>query len=471
MTTLQSVEPCALSATGTFRDPQGRLYRDGDRILREIYPESVGPALDWLRSPLAQRWMQQGRMIPTEILSSQPEQLALLEHERVFFPSYPWEWTPGQWIHAASLTLDLCEDALESGFILKDATPLNILFSGPRAVFVDVLSFEQRDAGSPLWIAYAQFVRTFLLPLAAYAYLGWPLSATAQRRDGYEPADLAPWLALNRRWRYPLRSLITLPMLFEKRLHNKDLHTQSRKPRPSEVSALVIRRTLRSTRKLLHSVASASPVRSSRWSHYTETASHYESADHDAKKDFVSRSLEQIHPARVLDVGANTGVYSRVAAATGAEVVAWDTDLQATDLNWQTAIDKGLQILPLIADFARPTPALGWQNQETGSLLSRARGQFDCVLMLGILHHLLLADQIPLPAVLNELAEISRRWAVVEWIPQGDSQFNGLCRGRQQLYSHLTEEYFVQQISKAFKVQVHEKLPNGRSLWLLEKLS
>ena len=135
MTTLQSVEPCTLSATGTFRDPQGRLYRDGDRILREIYPESLKPVLDWLCSPLAQRWMQQRRMIPTEILSSQPEQLALLEHERVFFPSYPWEWTPSQWIHAASLTLDLCEDALEGGFILKDATPLNILFSGPQRGF------------------------------------------------------------------------------------------------------------------------------------------------------------------------------------------------------------------------------------------------------------------------------------------------------------------------------------------------
>ena len=228
---------------------------------------------------------------------------------------------------------------------------------------------------------------------------------------------------LDRRWRYPLRSLITLPMLFEKRVHDKDVHAQSRKPQPPEVSALVLRRTLRSTRKLLHSVASASPVRSSRWSHYTETASHYESADHNAKKDFVSRSLEQIRPARVLDVGANTGVYSRVAAATGAEVVAWDTDVQATDLNWQTAIKESSPILPLIADFARPTPALGWQNQETGGLLSRARGQFDCVLMLGILHHLLLADQIPLPAVLNQLAEISKRWAVVEWIPQGDSQF------------------------------------------------
>jgi hypothetical protein len=91
------------------------------------------------------------------------------------------------------LTLDLCEEAIDGGFILKDATLLNILFSGPSPIFVDVLSFESRDLESPLWIAYGQFIRTFLLPLCAFAELGWPLAATMQWRDGYKPADVAPW--------------------------------------------------------------------------------------------------------------------------------------------------------------------------------------------------------------------------------------------------------------------------------------
>jgi len=101
--------------------------------------------------------------------------------------------------------------------------------------------------------------------------------------------------------------------------------------------------------------------------------------------------------SHVLDVGANTGVYSRIAAESGADVVAGDADVHATDLNWKAAHDANLPILPLVADFARPTPAVGWQNRESASLLDRARGQFDCVMMLGILHHLLIADQIRLP--------------------------------------------------------------------------
>jgi hypothetical protein len=451
-------------ADGTFRDPEGRLFRDGNRILREVYPQHASSALTWLGSPLAQRWMQQRRMAPTTILASEPDQPALLEHERIFFPSYPWEWSPGQWIEAASLTLDLCEEALENGLILKDATPLNILFSGPRAIFVDVLSFERCDPKSPLWIAYAQFVRTFLLPLCAYVYCGWPLSATQQRRDGYEPADLAPFLPFFRRWRGPLLSLVSLPLLLQK----KSRLSAERPQVSEEVASFAVRRLLQATRKRLHSLLPS--ARASRWSRYTETAWHYNAADHEAKQTFIRNTLGSIRPARVLDVGANTGVYSRIAAESGADVVAWDTDVQATDINWKAARKAGLSILPVVADFGRPTPAVGWRNQESASLLDRARGQFDCVLMLGILHHLLVADQIPLTDILEQLGEISTRWAIVEWIPKGDSQFDELCRGRDALYSHLTEDYFVETLSKRFAVRGRDQLPNGRTLWLAEKI-
>jgi SAM-dependent methyltransferase len=353
---------------------------------------------------------------------------------------------------------------LDEGLVLKDATPLNILFVGHRAIFVDVLSFERRDPQCPLWIAYAQFARTFLLPLCAYIYLGWPLAATQQRRDGYEPADLSPFLPFALRWRRPLVSLVTLPLFLQKKWNftNKPAKVSA------DVASFAVRRLLQSTRKMLNSLVPS--TRASRWSSYSETAGHYKSTDHEAKQAFVRNALNSIRPASVLDVGANTGVYSRIAAECGADVVAWDTDVQATDMNWQSARNAGLTILPLVADFARPTTALGWRNLESSSLLDRARGQFDCVLMLGIVHHLLVADQILLPAIIEQLWEISNRWAIVEWIPPKDSQFKELCRGREALYVHLNEEYFIQLLSTRFTVRSRDELPNGRSLWLLERI-
>ena len=109
------------------------------------------------------------------------------------------DWFSSKCQRPPALTLELCTQLLHEGWILKDATPLNILFEGSRPVFVDLLSIERRDPGSPLWLAYGQFARTFLLPLAANKYLGWPLAATLNRRDGYEPVDLYPYLSTFKR--------------------------------------------------------------------------------------------------------------------------------------------------------------------------------------------------------------------------------------------------------------------------------
>jgi hypothetical protein len=162
-------------------------------------------------------------------------------------------------------------------------------------------------------------------------------------------------------------------------------------------------------------------------------------------------------------------VYSRIAAEAGASVVAWDSDARAGDLNWQAADSANLQILPLVADFARPTPAVGWRGTENKSLLDRTRGRFDCVLMLGVLHHLLIGDQIPLAAILDQVGEISTRWAVLEWIPTGDRHFAELCQGREELSAHLSEDYLHETLSRRFCIRDREQLANGRSLWLLEK--
>ena len=338
----------------TFRDPAGYLYTDGDRILREVHPDYAAAAISWLQSPVVKSWTRQRRIVSTDILSSESGQPALLEHERIFFPTYPWEWSPSQWIDAASLTLSLCEEAIDQGFILKDATPLNILFSDSQPIFIDVLSFEERNPCSPIWIAYAQFVRTFLLPLCAYAYPRLAAFGHAARRDGYEPADLAPFVPILRRWRRPIRSLVTLPLLFEQ----STPHSAKSIEVAEDLAAFTLQRLMRSARGLLRSIAP--PSLTSRWSSYSVSAPHYSGADHSAKQSFLQNALQRIQPAHVLDIGANSGVYSRIAALAGAQVVAWDTDVQATDLNWRTARETNLPICCLSPiSPARHPPSAG----------------------------------------------------------------------------------------------------------------
>jgi SAM-dependent methyltransferase len=425
--------------------------------------------LKFIRSEVGKQWVESGRLVSTKVLPQRvtADAPVLLEHPRIFFPSYPWEWAPGQWAAAAELTLDLCEEVLDQGLILKDATPLNVLFDGAQPVFVDISSVETRDATSPIWLAYAQFVRTFLLPLAAYKYLGWPLAASLQKRDGYEPADLYPHLSTLQRWTKPLRSLVTMPYLLEKRksVANGTLSNHNWRQQ-QEAATGILRRNLRLLRKTLRSLSPQNHT--SRWSDYPESADHYSSEDHDAKQSFVRSALQSAHPSTVLDLGANTGSYSRIAAKLGAHVIAWDSDIQACERNWREARSQRLPIQPLVADLARPTPAAGWRNAEAMSLLDRARERFDCVMMLGLIHHLLLSDQIPLKEIARLTHEVTRKWLITEWVPASDPRFVDLLRGRDDLYGHLNEEEFLNAFSNYFSCSIREPLKNGRILFLLE---
>jgi len=459
------MSPGTSQEIATFRDPAGSLRISGDHVLRTVNPRYAAEALRFLQSDLARRWTDEGHLIASQVLSAEDDQPLLLEHPRVFFPSYPWEWTPAQWVAAAELTLELCRQLLHQGWILKDATPLNILFDGSRPVFVDLLSIERRDPGSPLWLAYGQFARTFLLPLAAYKYLGWPLAATLNRRDGYEPVDLYPYLSSMERWSAPLRSLVTLPYLLETR--KRAAGAPAKLQQAPEIAAAVLERNLRAFGRTLHALKPKAS--DSRWSEYQVDAGHYSGQDRQQKQEFVSRAMHLLRPDSVLDIGGNTGHYSRIAASVGARVVAWDTDVASGDRSWRQARAAGLPILPLVADVARPTPATGWCNTESLTLLERARDRFDCVMMLGILHHLLLADQIPMADVAGLLASLTRRSSIVEWVPKTDVRYIDLCRGRDELYGHLDEDLFVREFTRYFAVSAREKLANGRVLFLFEK--
>jgi SAM-dependent methyltransferase len=452
---------------GTFRDPAGSLRIVGDRVLRRVRRGHAVAAIQFLQSATGLEWAAQGRLIETELIAEDENGLTV-EHPRVFFPSYPWEWTPSAWIAAADLTLDLCQELLAHGLILKDATPLNILFLGTNPVLVDVLSIEERDPASPLWLAYAQFVRTFLLPLAAHAFLGWPLAASIQNRDGYEPADLAPHLRPWQRWREPFRSLVTMPLMLESSGSESARNTKIRQEPEAALRMLTgnLNRLRGHLRHIENSIGSRPTA--SRWSGYASQADHYSAEDQEKKRRFVEEALTAISPSAVLDLGANSGVYSRIAAACGATVVAWDTDLQASQENFSKARQKHLDIAPVIANPARPTPAAGWRNAESFSLLDRARGRFDCVMMLGLIHHLLLSEQIPLHEILSLVRELTAAWAIVEWVPSRDPRFADLLRGRGELYAHLDEAAFVRAAERHFTVVLREALPNGRVLFTLQ---
>jgi SAM-dependent methyltransferase len=443
--------------------------------LRQIHPDAVDQTQAFLASPLRAALERSGDLIPTEVVphDTLPSGISAaqgelwLRHPRIDPISYPWEWTTAQWRAAAELTLRIAGQAIEAGWTLKDATPLNILFAGPRPILVDVLSLEPRDRHSSVWLAYGQFVRPFLLPMAAQKYLSWPLQATLLVRDGYEPRTLyralQPWQRL-----YPsLLDVVTLATLFEgkpgKKVTPGRLHSAS----DPELAAHILHKRIARLGKQIRSVAQSE--HESRWKDYQQSAIHYSPSDTEVKQKFVKGALERCRPMRVLDIGANTGTYSLMAAEAGAEVVALDSDAAAIETLWQTAVEHGRAVTALVANIARPTPAAGWRNREQLSLLDRLTGKFDLVMMLAVIHHLILREQLPLAHIGDLCASLTNRWLVLEWVPPSDPMYQEWLRGREALYGHLGEDDLTQAFAPFFRVVDRKVLGNQRVVLLFER--
>jgi 2-polyprenyl-3-methyl-5-hydroxy-6-metoxy-1,4-benzoquinol methylase len=366
---------------------------------------------------------------------------------------------------AAGLTLDLARESLTEGFGLKDATPYNVLFRGAQPVFVDLLSFERREPLDPTWRAYAQFVRTFLLPLLAAKSFGvQPHALLANSRDGVEPESLYQWSRPLHRLKPPFLSLVAMPKWLSGKKTDDASVYQPRPAASQEQARFILDSLLKNCAKHLRAVAPR-PADSA-WTSYLDSKSLYSPQQLAQKEAFVSEALELARPARVLDVGANEGHFSAMAAQHGASVVAIDSDPAVAGAIYRRASTENLNILPLVVDLTRPTPAVGWRNQENTSFLDRARDMsFDFVMELAVIHHMLVTERIPLPDLLDLTAELTREFALIEYVAPADPMFRRIVRGRESLYAHLTREYFEAAAKQRFEL-VRSTQIDGLQRWL-----
>jgi SAM-dependent methyltransferase len=478
------------SLTVSFRDPAGSLFPLDGRILRIVNALGAADLEAFLQSAAARELLEARRIAGTRRLSVEEaghlledprvRQLydgisgqMLLEHERIDFPSFPYEWPP-EMLHAAgALTLDVAQALLRDGLGLKDATPYNILFRGPEPVFIDVLSFERREAGDPTWLPYAQFARTFLLPLLANRHFGIALDQIlTTRRDGLEPEEVYRWSTPLQRMRPGFLGLVTMPAWLGSRQSPDDqkIYRKKRLSDP-EKARYILGSVLQGLRRRLKRLEPRTGSTSS-WTGYMDTNNNY-SADHfRAKEKFVADALAEFSPRRVLDAGCNTGHFSALAARSGASVVAIDYDPVVLGPVWRRARAENLNILPLAVNLTRPTPGTGWRNRECSSFLDRARGHFDAVLMLAVIHHMLVSERVPLREILELAAELTKDILIVEFIAPEDSMFQRLTRGREELHKDLNHRLFEDLCRERFAiVRAQHVESSSRWLYLLRKLT
>jgi len=461
---MKSPEPDGVIAS-SFRDPCGFLFwKDGQlyRQVNKIYQEDYDL---FMASGLYSALVEANLIIPHEEVDLEPldPDLAyrVIKPELISFISYPYEWCFSQLKDAALTTLVVQTKAMEHGMSLKDCSAYNIQFRNGKPVFIDTLSFEKYNDGSP-WVAYRQFCQHFLAPLALMSKKDIRLIQLLRIYIDGVPLDLASkLLPLGTRFSFPLLTHIHLHAASQQRYAGKPVDLKGRKMTKLAFTGIV------------ESLTSA--VRSQHWSpEGTEWADYYQDTNYTAssfqhKKDIIAAFLDRIKPAGVWDLGANVGVFSRLASDRGISTLSCDIDPAAVEKNYLDARGKGeTHILPLIIDLANPSSGIGWENEERLSLVER--GPTDTVLALALVHHLAISNNLPLGHIARFLAKICRS-LIVEYIPKADSQVQRLLATRKDIFPGYTRQAFEKEFRRHFTIEDSADMKESqRILYLMRKV-
>lgn len=447
----------------SFRDKSGFVFEENGIFYRQINHSYEPHYTALMISGLYEALTKKNWLLPHNELTDTIESDAykIIRPEQLSFISYPYSWSFGMLKDAALLTLKIQKLALKHGMTLKDASVYNVQFVGSRPIFIDSLSFEVYTEGSA-WVAYGQFCRHFLAPLALMAYKDVSLNKLLIAHLDGIPLPLASKLL-------PAKTFFNINLALHIHFH---AHTQVR------LQDKKIEKNQKSLPKnaifnLCESLESA--IKKLNWQpQATEWQDYYDKsvgkAYFENKKTLVMAFLHEItgEIGRVLDLGANDGTFSQLAAEVSKYVLSFDIDPVCVEQNYQRLkAANETRITPLMVDITNPDPAIGWHNQERESLWQRTHSK--TTMALALIHHLCISNNIPLSMIAKWLSEISNN-LIIEFVPKSDEKVQILLQNREDIFDDYTIEHFMNQFSQYFVIQKQTAItPTERVLFLMNK--
>lgn len=450
----------------SYMDPRGTLFTKDGNFYRGLTDEGERDLLKLVRAPKFISLQQQNKVVKTEIAELSGLKFStVLQHDKVERTSYCFEWPAEMLKDAALLTLELAQEFLEEGYTLSDAYPWNVLFRGTRPVFVDVGSFAPANP-KYLWLAYQQFMQFFYHPLLLFR-VGEGKVARLFLHDyltGVPASFVRRHLSLSEKWGSPgYWTRVDIPdrlsEFFKKKSREQKLRSQVESSGRS-FSHTVRSGFLRGLAKTIEKIHLPKP-RSDWTSYYDET----EQDVLQIKKAKFEEILKRTNPTSVIDVGANAGEFSIIAARAGAEVIAFDQDEESVSLIYQRARKENLNILPLVLDILNPTPNFGWCGEQFHS--SELRLKSDLVCLFAVIHHLVFTGGQNFERVIRSVQKFQKKWAIYEFVDRTDPMAERL-RSRIGFNDEwYTRENFETSLASHYKeVESIGNISQTRSLYL-----
>lgn len=454
---------------GSFRDNKGRIYYADDRVFRTVMPDGAVDFEAVRATGIVDELVEAGLLIGEKRVDksvlgkSAAGSTLVIEHPRLSFVSYPYEW-PFAALKTAALThLELHIKALQKNVTLSDASAYNIQFRGARPVFIDSLSLRMYEDGE-FWVGHRQFCEQFVNPLLLRSVLGVPHNAWFRgAMEGIGAEELRKILP----WRSRLSLNILTHVFIQARLQRASGSAEKAKRASSrKLPKIGFEHMLHGLRRWI-STLEPRKDNATVWQNYARDNSYIDDeARH--KRNFVSEFVASVAPDLIFDIGCNTGDYSILALESGARhVVGFDFDQGALDHAYRRARERDLDFLPLHLDAANPSPSQGWMQQERHGLLQRARG--DGVIALAVVHHLAISRNLPLREVVDWIIDCAPQ-GVIEFVPKADPMVQRLLSLREDIFRDYDEESFRDCLNTRVRI-VKSKVvsSSGRTLYWYDR--
>jgi len=458
---------------GSYRDSRGFVFYDGDRVCRSVHRIAAADYEAIRDSGVIAESVRQRFLIPTaessgySELRQQVDGAYVLEHERIPFISYPYEWCFRQLKLAALHHLEYQMFLLSRDVMLRDANAFNIQFIGSAPIFIDLLSLAPYREGE-YWLGHMQFCRQFLNPLLLWSVVGVPPNPWLRGAlEGISSTATAKMLPYSSMLSWTILTHVFVQASLERRRAAKPEATlssiSSRRPLPKAAYKGLLEQLHRKISKL-----SRKNSKDSIWEKYSQKNS-YSETEESTKKSLVLNLVQNCRPSKVIDLGCNDGVYSNVALGGGAGyAVGFDFDIEATDRAFQLSEQKQTNFLPLYVDLANPSPAQGWMEGERQGLRDRCRA--DLVIAFAVVHHLVIGRNIRIAEVVDWITSIAPV-GLIEFVPKTDPVIPIMLALRDEEPVEYTEELLITELNRRVEITEKTRLdPSGRTIFSFRRL-
>lgn len=457
----------------SIADNVGCLYFGDQKIFRAIFPGQEDAALELLRSGLIDELIEAGLFPSTSISERQIEGHELvLEHQKIEPLTYPFEWSPEMIRRAALAVLEVNRIANSHGYELRDAHPYNVVFNDSHPLWVDFGSFQKRHHDYA-WSARNEFDRsfTYVLKLFSKGY------RQAPRLPFLKAGALVPhqeyYLATNGLFRAlprKLRNKALKAFLIYRTLYAKNLEKLRARFFPLGVilAFLARRKWLPFVRhdhqKLKRKISGIKLNSNTIWGSYHKDASFYDDSGNIKLTKRMTRVVDFVKtrkPKSILELAGNQGVLSiEMSRIEGVQsVICTDLDDSAVDQLVRNLEKFDVDVTPAVLDFMLPAA-----NGNLAHPIDRFRSEM--VVALAVTHHLLLTQNFRLDAIVDSLAEYTERYLITEFMPLGlwDGTF------APPLPDWYSEEWFVEGLSRKFRILEKISVEENRVMFMAEKL-